>query len=58
MMNTLMTTHMRGCLCESCKREVGKEMFARGGVWGGGGAPKCPQEHLRVSTLSAGGGDV
>ena len=30
-MNTFSTTRMRGCLCESCKREVGKEMFARGG---------------------------
>ena len=42
---------MRGCMRESCKREVGKEMLAsevaRGG---GGGATKCPQEHLRVPT--------
>ena len=40
-----------GCLCESCKREVGKEMLARGGG-GRRDAPKCPQEHLRVPTYS------
>ena len=34
LMNTFSTTRMRGCLRESCKREVGKEMFARGGAGG------------------------
>ena len=43
-----------GWLCESCKREVGKEMFARGGS-GGRGARKCPQEHLHVPTYGVGG---
>ena len=40
---------MQGCLCESRKREVGEDMFTRGG--GGGGGAKRPWEHPACTDL-------
>ena len=57
LMKTLSTARMRGCLCQSCKPEVGKKMFAREGGEGKD-APKSIQERLLVPTHSVGEGDV
>ena len=43
---------MRGCLCESCKREVGKEMFSKGG---GGGTLASTHKNTFVYLLIASG---
>ena len=42
---------MRGCLCESCKCEVGEEMFAMGP--GGGTLPSAHKNILCVPSYCA-----